>query len=82
MTASADMVNHPPHYTAGPPCPNCGEPIECITITRRLGFNVGNAVKYLWRVGRKGDVRKAIEDLRKAAWYCNDEADTIERELQ
>jgi hypothetical protein len=74
-----DMVNHPPHYGDGPPCPNCGHPIECIVITRRLGFNVGNAIKYLWRAGKKGDLRKHVQDLRKAAWYCNDEADDIEK---
>lgn len=80
MAAEPDMVNHPPHYTEdAPKCENCGYPIECITIVRRLGFNVGNAIKYLWRTGKKGDLRKAVEDLRKAAWYCNDEADDIER---
>jgi len=36
-----------------------------------MGFNLGNAVKYLWRCDLKKD---AIEDLKKAKWY-------IEREL-
>jgi hypothetical protein len=35
-----------------------------------MGFNLGNAVKYIWRADLKND---AIEDLRKAAWYLNRE---------
>ena len=60
----ADFVNHPPHYTAHP------SGVECITITEHMGFNVGNAVKYLWRADEKGN---ALEDLQKAAWYINRE---------
>ena len=37
-----------------------------------MNFCVGNAVKYLWRAGLKGD---GIEDLRKAAWYVQREID-------
>jgi Protein of unknwon function (DUF3310) len=59
-----DAVNHPPHYTSHP------SGIECIEITRHMGFNLGNAIKYLWRADLKGD---AIEDLEKAAWYITDE---------
>jgi len=60
----SDSVEHPTHYTAHP------SGVECITIAEAFGFNVGNAIKYLWRAGLKGD---AIEDLRKAAWYINRE---------
>jgi len=56
----ADRVNHPPHYTAHP------SGVECITITEHMGFNLGNAVKYIWRADLKND---SIEDLKKAAWY-------------
>jgi hypothetical protein len=59
-----DMVNHPPHYTGHP------SGVECITITRHMGFNLGNAVKYIWRADLKGS---SIEDLEKAAWYIADE---------
>lgn len=45
--------------------------VECIQITEWMGFNLGNAVKYIWRADEKGE---AIEDLIKARWY-------IEREL-
>ena len=55
----ADMVNHPPHYTASDAkCSQCGACIECIDVTRHMGFNLGNAVKYLWRWQNKG----ALED--------------------
>ena len=75
-----DAVNHPSHYTSGPSCPNCAATVECITITERKSFNVGNAIKYLWRAGLKGDKHKQMEDLRKAAWYCLREADRLEVE--
>ena len=64
-----DMVNHPPHYAAN------GDGVECIQVTRHMNFNLGNAVKYLWRAGRKGD--NAIEDMKKAVWYINNEIDRI-----
>jgi hypothetical protein len=37
-----------------------------------MNFNVGNVVKYLWRVGEKPGADE-IEDLEKAAWYLKDE---------
>lgn len=60
-----DPVEHPKHYTSHP------SGIECIQITEHMGFNLGNALKYIWRADLKND---AIEDLKKARWY-------IEREL-
>lgn len=67
-----DQVNHPKHYTSDP------SGIECIDITRHRNFNIGNAIKYLWRVGLKEDkdrklIDKQIEDLNKAVWYLVDE---------
>jgi hypothetical protein len=59
-----DAVNHPKHYTSHP------SGIECIQITEHMGFNLGNAVKYIWRADLKND---AIEDLKKAVWYINRE---------
>lgn len=56
----SDAVNHPPHYNSHP------SGVECVTIAEHFNFNLGNALKYLWRAGLKGD---AVEDLRKAAWY-------------
>ena len=67
-----DNVNHPKHYTSDP------SGVECIEITRHRNFNVGNAIKYLWRNGLKDEAdktqrEKQIEDLEKAIWYINDE---------
>jgi len=58
------QVDHPKHYTSHP------SGIECIQITEHMGFNLGNAIKYIWRADLKG---KDIEDLRKAVWYINRE---------
>ena len=57
-------VNHPKHYN------NHGSGIECIDVVEHMGFNLGNAIKYIWRAELKGD---AIEDLKKAAWYIDRE---------
>ena len=65
-----DPVNHPPHYTQDP------SGIECITITRHRNFNIGNAIKYLWRAGLK-DGNSDIQDLKKAVWYINDEIERL-----
>jgi hypothetical protein len=68
-----DPVNHPSHYTSSDAkCQECGHEIECIDITETMGFNLGNAVKYIWRCDLKKD---AIEDLKKARWY-------LDREIQ
>lgn len=63
-----DMVNHPPHYNNSPAQCKCGRRIECIDVTRHMGFNLGNAVKYIWRYADKN----GLEDLKKAQWYLND----------
>lgn len=68
-----DMVNHPPHYGSHP------SGVECITIVEHLSFNIGSAIKYLWRQGLKAD---SLEDLRKAAWYVNREIERLEREQE
>ena len=70
--AKKDNVNHPKHYTSDP------SGIECIDVTRHRNFNVGNAIKYLWRAWLKIDadkssINKQIEDLEKAVWYIVDE---------
>lgn len=61
-----DNVNHPSHYT------QLG--VECIDVIEWLPLNRGNAIKYIWRAGLKGD---EIEDLRKAVWYIDREIDRI-----
>ena len=59
-----DPVNHPKQYTAHP------SGVECIEVTEHMNFCVGNAIKYLWRAGLKGE---QVEDLRKARWYIDRE---------
>ena len=66
----SDNVNHPSHYTSSTAyCPGCERRIECIDVTRHMSFNIGNAMKYLWRYKMKN----GKEDLEKAIWYINDE---------
>ena len=60
----SDPVNNPAHYTNHP------SGIECIQVTEHMNFNRGNAVKYIWRCGDKGE---PVEDLRKAIWYLERE---------
>lgn len=57
-----DPVNKPSHYTDGK--------IEVIDYIedKKLGFCLGNAIKYISRAGKK-DPTKEIEDLKKAKWY-------------
>ncbi len=57
----SDPVNNPKHYTSHP------SGIECIDVTEHMSFNLGNAVKYIWRAGLKSD--DTDQDLAKAIWY-------------
>lgn len=71
-----DAVNHPKHYTSHP------SGIECIEITKHYIFQIGNAMKYLWRQGLKDDpsldpVEKQIQDCEKAIWYINSFIDDL-----
>jgi len=58
------QIDHPDYYNLFP--------VECIDIVELFNFNMGNAIKYIWRADHKGDPEG---DLKKAAWY-------IQRELQ
>ena len=60
------QVDHPPHYNQHP------TGVECIDIIEHFNFNVGNAMKYLWRAGQS---EHWVTDLEKAAWY-------VQRELE
>lgn len=65
MTKKYDNVNRPKHYNDHP------SGVECIQITEHMNFNLGNAMKYIWR----SDLKNGLEDLKKAVWY-------IQREIQ
>lgn len=64
-----EQVDHPPHY-AHP------SGVECIDVVEHFSFNLGNAIKYIWRAGSKPGV-DAETDLAKAAWYINRELERI-----
>jgi hypothetical protein len=59
-----DMVNHPPHYTKG------GIEVIDFIESKKLGYNLGNVVKYVSRVDDKDE---PLENLRKAEWYLKRE---------
>jgi len=59
-----DSVNSPDHYNEHP------SGVECIQITEHMNFNLGNAVKYIWRCGLK---KSPKEDIEKAIWYLKRE---------
>ena len=82
-----ENVSHPSHYTWLKD--KCG--IEVIDITRHLDFDLGNAIKYILRAGRKPIInenlsddfyRAAIQDLKKALFYINDKIDMLENEYK
>ena len=72
-TPAPDVINHPKHYTSHP------SGIECIEVTRHMNYNLGCVIKYLWRADLKND---ALEDLKKARWYLEDEIKKRETALQ
>ena len=63
-TSIHDAVNHPAHYTDGG--------IETIDFieAKRLGYHLGNVVKYICRAGKKG-TNMGMQDLQKARWYLD-----------
>ena len=62
-TGASRAVTHPSHYVDG----RKYEPVDVIA-DWDLNFDLGNAVKYISRAGRK-DPEKTIEDLQKAIFY-------------
>ena len=70
--SKTETVNHPAHYGAIPG-------IECIDVVEHFNFNLGNVIKYVWRVGLKPgtDVK---DDLKKAIWYLEREIERRENE--
>lgn len=76
-----DNVNHPSHYTSGK--------IEVIDFIEeyKLGFHLGNVIKYIARNGHKKSKgrsmeEKALEDLKKARWYLDREIRLRERNMK
>ena len=69
-----DPVNSPAHYNDGK--------IEVIDYIedKKLGFCLGNAIKYISRAGKK-DPTKEVEDLKKAIWYVERRIKEINEEV-
>lgn len=58
--------------------------IECKDVIGEFSYNIGAAIKYLWRHGRKteegmSDKDKAIEDLRKAVEHIQFEIERLSK---
>lgn len=66
----SEKIDHPAHYNNSP------SGVECIDVAEHMNFNRGNAVKYVWRAGAKGD---EIEDLQKAIWYLQREVARLQK---
>ena len=60
----SDPVNHPAHYTHGK--------LQTIDVIEdwKLGYHLGNTVKYISRADHKGN---PVQDLKKARWYLDRE---------
>lgn len=53
-----------------------------VVYERKWCYLVGCATKYLWRLGRKGDAAKSLEDVEKAIHYLEKKAEQLRLELQ
>ncbi|KKW13202.1 MAG: hypothetical protein UY48_C0003G0024 [Candidatus Gottesmanbacteria bacterium GW2011_GWB1_49_7] len=63
--APCNVVDHPKHYNAHP------SGVECIDVVEHMSFNLGNAVKYLYRSPYKHS--DPVLDLQKSLWYIKRE---------
>lgn len=73
MTEPYETVKSPPHYNRHP------SGVECITIIQHFPYNIGAAMKYLWRAGLKPNAAH-VEDLRKAIRYIEYEIQRLEQQ--
>lgn len=64
-----EYVNHPRHYNNHP------SGVEAIIMCEVMEFCPGNAFKYIYRAGEKGN---ALQDLKKALWYIDREYARLE----
>jgi hypothetical protein len=65
MLSQYEEVNHPKHYDLLP------NGIECIDVIRHFDVDKGNAIKYIWRAGKKPGADE-VKDLEKAIFYLQD----------
>lgn len=69
-------VNHPSHYGSED---DVYETIKVIEAWK-LGFHLGNAVKYISRAGKKQG-EEYLTDLKKGLWYLQREIQRTETEV-
>ena len=79
MTNKTEQIDHPTHYNSHP------SGVESIDVVEHFSFNVGNAIKYLWRAGLKVQPEDLtdealIRDLEKALWYMKREVERNKKE--
>ena len=77
----ASNIDHPVHYNSHP------SGVECIDIAEHHNFNVGNAIKYIWRAGLKkeqglSDLEKELEDIDKAIWYLTRHRNNLDSKIK
>lgn len=77
----SSKVDHPSHYNSHP------SGVECIDIAEHYNFNVGNAIKYIWRAGLKKeqglyDLEKELQDIDKAIWYLTRHRDNLNNKIK
>ncbi len=65
-----ETVDHPKHYNEHP------SGVETIDIVEHFSFNIGNAMKYLWRAGLKPE-HTTVDELSKAMWYIKREIERL-----
>lgn len=70
LKEQGSQVDHPRHYNEHP------SGVECIDVVEGLTFNMGNAIKYLWRAGLK-ESEPPGKDFDKAVWYVRREVALI-----
>lgn len=72
-----DVINRPSHY-GGDVEDNPYETIKVIEAWK-LGFHLGNVVKYVSRAGKKEEADE-VDDLKKAEWYLRREIKRLRKE--
>ena len=66
-----ENVDHPDHYLK-----SSGHEVIDVIHAWNLDFNLGNAIKYIARAGKK-DPNKTKEDLNKAIWYIQNQINKL-----
>lgn len=71
--SESSSVEHPDHYMK-----DSGHEVIEVINAWKLNYNLGNAVKYIARAGKKNP-NKLIEDLEKAIFYIRWHIDILNK---